>query len=90
MLVAQLALGFEALVFGLQLADADDAGDALAEVGGEGRVGDDVFEGALGVGDDEAEGGVWAGVEGVGEGDLAGFEAGGRRYVVFCGEDEPD
>lgn len=90
MLVAQLPLRFEALVFGFQLADADDACYSLAELEGEGRVGDDVFEGALEVGDDEAEGGVWAGDEGVGEGDFAGFEAGVWGYVVLCGEDEPD
>lgn len=53
-------------------------------------MGDDVFEGALGVGDDEAEGGVRAGVEGVGEGDFAGLEAGVGGYVVLGGEDEPD
>lgn len=90
MLVAQLPLGFETLVFGFELADADDPCDALGELRGEGRMGDDVFEGALGVGDDEAEGGVRAGVEVVGEGDFAGFEAGVWGYVVLCGEDEPD
>lgn len=90
MLVAQLPLGFETLVFGFELADADDSCYPLAELEGEGRVGDDVFEGALGIGDDEAEGGVWAGVEGVGEGDFAGLEAGVGGYVVLCGEDEPD
>lgn len=53
-------------------------------------MGNDVFEGALGVGDNEADGGVRAGVEGVGEGDFAGLEAGVWGYVVLCGEDEPD
>ena len=86
----ELALGVELAELGLELAKVDDAGDALAQVGGEALVGYNVLVGALRVGDDEADLGRLVGVERVRERDLAGLQAGLVGDVALGAQGEPD
>lgn len=86
----ELALGLILLPLGLELADIDDAGDALAQRLGEVVGGDNVLVGALGVGGDEAYRGLLVRVERVREDDLAGLEAVGVGDVALRGEGQPD
>ena len=90
MLGEELALGVVLAELGLELGEADDAGDALAQVGGESLVVEEVLVGALGVGRDEADGDGLVRVERVRQGDLAGLEAGLVRDVALGGQGEPD
>lgn len=90
MVVEQLALGLVCLEFGLEVADVDDAGDAVAQLLRELLGGDNVLVVALGVGDDDADGRLVIGVQGVGKDDLGGLQTVGVGDVLLGGESKPD
>jgi hypothetical protein len=86
----ELALGLVLGELGLELGEADDAGDALAQGLGELVRGDEVLVGALGVGRDETDGGRLVLVEGVRQADLAGLQARLVDDVALGRQRQPD
>lgn len=90
MVVEKLALGLVCLELGLEMADVDDARDAVTQVLGELLRGDNVLVVALGVGDDDADGRLVIGVQGVGKDDLGGLQTVCVGDVLLGGESKPD